>query len=634
MRISARSNSTSASLAAVLLAGTVSVVTVAGPAAASATSTYILPTSLAYTDSLAPKQSFENPTGDLPLGSWLDADGATHTSRVYATFDLSAYAGKDALAATLYVAESKVTQCQARSVEVWQTKTPTYQVTWHHAPDDETLLGTIAAPAVCPAGYLHLDLSSAIHQAVAAHRPTFSVALQLPTTDESNVSLGRWLSNSGALRLALTYDTAPTTPTELFVNGQPCATSKPYPYIGDKNPLLEAIFGDPDAADFNVTGDFAVWPTADPSARTEYSTNAVTGREQGASVPAALTDGVTYAWQARTDDGTLQSAWTKPCHFTVDTSAPSAEPTVASANYPENQQSPGGVVPTFTFGANGVKDVVAYQFSWTQDLGVLGSYTTGANGVPQWTDPLARPDVIRADKLGGTATLTSMPPLTGGPVRLFVRSIDRALNVSGTYMYQFFITPTYPTVTLSPATPRYGQPVTLSLAPNPSLTGVDSYTYEIDGSFPGPSHTVAAAADGTASVTLTLNRGANWIRVRSHSANGWVSEPYTTFVYIDTSPAVTSDVYLEDNGTGASAGNSHGGVGIPGTFTFTSYVPGVVSFTYSIDWGSGVTIPADANGVAQLTYTPDSSGYHEVDVYATGANGTVYDTYYYGFYVN
>jgi hypothetical protein len=104
--------------------------------------------------------------------------------------------------------------------------------------------------------------------------------------------------------------------------------------------------------------------------------------------------------------------------------------------------------------------------------------------------------------------------------------------------------------------------------------------------------------------------------------------------YVDTAPTVTSDVYAEDDGTGASAGNAHGAVGVPGTFTFTSKVSGVQSFTCSIDWGPGVTIPAGSNGVAQLTYTPDSSGYHEVDVYATAADGTVFDTYYYAFYVN
>jgi hypothetical protein len=634
-RTSARLKPTSAAMAAVLLTSLVSVVATAGQAAAASEIAYAQRTSLAYTDSLAPKQSFQNPADNLPVGSWTNTGGATHVSRVYASFDLAAFTGKDVLTATVFASESKVTQCQARSLEVWQTKTPTYQVTWNHAPDGETLLGTIKGSSYCPADYMHLDLTAAIHDAVAKHRPNFSVALQLPAADETNLSLGRWLSGSAGVRLAVTYNTPPAKPTELFNDGRPCATSKPYPYLSDTYPRLEAIFSDSDPGDVLLKGDFAVWPANDPGNRTEFSATVGNGYEGGISPPTGvLTDGGTYAWQARTDDGTDQSAWSKPCYFTVDATAPSAEPTVLSANYPENQQSPGGVVPTFTLSANGVKDVVAYQFSWMQDFGVLGVYGIGPKGVPQWTDPLNRPDVIRADKLGGSATLTAMPPLSGGPVRLYVRSIDRALNVSQPYMYQFFVRQTYPTVTMSTQTPKYGTPVTLTFAPNAALTGVDSYTYEIDSYFPGPSHTVTAGADGTASVTVALNAGPNWIRVTSHSANGWVSDSNVIYEYVDTSPTVTADVYLEDNGTGASAGNAHGGVGVPGVFTFTSKVSGVVSFTYSIDWGPGVTIPAGANGVAQLTYTPDTNGYHEVDVYATAADGTVFDTYYYAFYVS
>jgi len=110
-----------------------------------------------------------------------------------------------------------------------------------------------------------------------------------------------------------------------------------------------------------------------------------------------------------------------------------------------------------------------------------------------------------------------------------------------------------------------------------------------------------------------------------------VSDAYQIFEYIETSPTVTSDVYPDLNLDPTATG---GGVRIPGVFTFTSKVPNVRSFTYSVDWGQSVTIPADANGTAQITYTPDTSGYHELDVYATAADGTIFDTYYYGFAVN
>ena len=562
----------------------------------------------------------------------MDTAGTTHESRVYATFDLSAFTGTHILGATLDFAESKVTQCQAANIEVWQTETSHDPITWNDAPEKKTQLGTVSAGTVpCPASFLQLDLSSAIQDAISDHRSAFSVELRFSTADEENVSLGRWLSGSFGVHLDIQYNTPPQKPVELFNDGRACATSHPYPYLGNANPQLEAIFSDVDAADFRLTGDFAIWPVNDPSARTEFSASVGNGVEGGTPVPATLTDGATYAWQARGDDGTDTSAWSKTCYFHVDTTVPSA-PTVTSANYPENVQTPGGQVPTFTLSANGAPDVVGYQFSWQQVLPVIGGCTIGAKGIPQCPDPLDRPDVVRADKLGGSATLTAMPPQPAGLVRLWVRSIDRASNVSNEYMYQFFIGATYPTVTLSPQTPQYGVPLTLTFAPNPALAGigVDSYTYEIDRAVPGTPHTIAAGSDGTASVTVSLSGGANWITVTSHSPNGWVSQSNSIYEYIDDSPTVTSDVYPDTSIDPTATG---GGVGVPGVFTFTSKAP-AQSFTYSIDYAPGVTIPVGANNTAQITYTPDTSGYHEIDVYATSADGTVSSTYYYGFVVN
>lgn len=634
LRTPSRAKQASAFAVTALIGGFITVSTVAaGPAAAASQPGAAQRTSLAYTDSLSPTKSFENPTDDLPLGSWVDSDGATHTSRVYATFDLSAFTGTDLLGARLWFPESKVTQCQTRTVEVWRTETPDDPITWRDAPEEEALLGTIPSPVVCPAPYLNLDLTTAARQALARHRHTLSIALQLPSSDEGNTSLGRWILGSAGVNLSITYNTPPATPTDMYNDGQACTTSEPYVYLGDRTPRIEAIFHDADSNDLMLTGDFAIWPANDPTARTQYTLSLLGGVEQGLNLPSGLLTGDgTYAWQVRGDDGTDQSAWTQPCYFHLDTVAPST-PAVVSANYPENQTSPGGVLPTFTFGANGSSDVIGYQFSWTQDFGGLGVYTTGDKGIPQWTDPLDRPDVVRADGLGGSATLTSMPPLNGSQVTLYVRSVDRALNASNAYVYRFSVASTAPVVTLGTQTPQYGVPFTLALAANPSLAnvGVDSYTYELDGSSQGTPQTVTADSDGSATISLHLNSGANWIKVTSHSPDGWVSEPYDLYEYIDTTPTVTSTVY-PDLSSGASG--SGGGVGVPGVFSFSSKVPGVQSFTYSIDGAPSVTIPADSNGAAQITYTPDSSGFHEIDVYATAADGSTLDTYYYYFIVN
>jgi len=79
LRTSTRLKQISSAVTATVLGSLVSVAAGAAPATAVVGQYTPLPrTSLAYTDSLAPKQSLENPTGDMPLGSWADSNGATH----------------------------------------------------------------------------------------------------------------------------------------------------------------------------------------------------------------------------------------------------------------------------------------------------------------------------------------------------------------------------------------------------------------------------------------------------------------------------------------------------------------------------------------------------------------------------
>ena len=66
---------------------------------------------------------------------------------------------------------------------------------------------------------------------------------------------------------------------------------------------------------------------------------------------------------------------------------------------------------------------------------------------------------------------------------------------------------------------------------------------------------------------------------------------------------------------------------------FTATVPGVTSFAYSFDWGPETTI-ATTDGTASVSWAPDTSGSHLLYVYGIGADGTIYDTYYYSFDVN
>jgi hypothetical protein len=71
-----------------------------------------------------------------------------------------------------------------------------------------------------------------------------------------------------------------------------------------------------------------------------------------------LENGKTYAWQARTFDGTEYSPWSRKCELTVDTERPNA-PTVVIT--PEGPYQVGQTV-TLTFTPNGSTDVTTYGF--------------------------------------------------------------------------------------------------------------------------------------------------------------------------------------------------------------------------------------------------------------------------------
>ncbi|MFC4109573.1 hypothetical protein [Micromonospora zhanjiangensis] len=208
---------------------------------------------------------------------------------------------------------------------------------------------------------------------------------------------------------------------------------------------------------------------------------------------------------------------------------------------------------------------------------------------------------------------------------MVVRSRDRAGHLSPEARYQFFVSETSPVLTVD-GDVRGGKPFRLHIAPGPNTGQIVRYiyTYTID----GETNTVIPDADGTASIELTARANSFFtVSVSSLSANGWVSPATTWSQYVDTAPAVRSSTYPEGDVAG-------GGVGIAGTFTFAPRSDGVVSYVYSFDYGTPVTVPAGPDGTATVTWTPDTAGSHQLDVYAVAADGSESDTHYYYLNVN
>jgi hypothetical protein len=433
--------------------------------------------------------------------------------------------------------------------------------------------------------------------------------------------------------------TAPPTPIDLFNADLACSTDVSSPTflnsdagIVDGGVSIEALDQDTNSSDgIVITENFQFWPVADPTQTTTLTNStAIVDYESAVTVPASdLSNGQTYAWEAQASAASGTSGWSAPCYFTVEDTPPANAPTVTSSNYPAGQADQGGAPVQFTFGANGDSDVAGYEFAWSNELPVVVT-SIGAYGVPEPTDPYTNTaNFVQASTLGGSATVSLIPPTGSGPMTLYVVSLDQAYNISSQATYSFSVDQTAPTITPRDSSPSFDQWETFHLTPNAGLQAaspVVSYTVQFYGNTE-QTVTVKAKADGTANVSFKLNGpSGDFMYVTSTSADGWVTDEAYWSTSFDTTPTVSSNVYLENE--------SSGGVGVPGTFTFAPKVKGIVSYTYSFNFGTAVTVEAGPHGVASIDWTPDQSGFYDLNVYATTRDGLQLTPYDYFFTVN
>ncbi|MEV4510985.1 hypothetical protein AB0K00_18680 [Dactylosporangium sp. NPDC049525] len=545
-------------------------VATAAPASAG-TSVHVPSVAAAYTDALHPNVSHVGDPLGQPVGLWRDGAGRFHLSRAYYTFDLSAYAGLSVTSAAVRVPEFFVADC-ARPSGVALYKASSFTApTWAQPPAEQALLDAtpqnVATNGGCP-GIAAWDVTAELTAALAERRPTLTVELRLTGLAEVDPRRHRLFTPTAAIDLV--YNRPPNGPAAAMVDGRLCSV---IPQLRSTNatPVVGAGAIDPDGD--AVTVALAVWPVDDPVRRSEFPGPSVT---LPAGVLAADGDYV-LAVRAVDADGAATD-WTVACVWTFDGNPPANAPSVSVSG---GQPGRPGVAATFTFSANGDPDVVGFRWGFDAPSG----------------------DVLPAGQPGGSATVSWTPPLSG-VYHLVVVGVDRAGQESSAATFDYRVASDAPTIEDHDPEAPFNQNRTITF--HPGAADVVDYVYKFKNNV---EHVVPAGADGTATVVLLVNMsgGGSPLSVYSRSADGTRSETSSTVFNPRSAPTVTSEQYPIGGTNGAPAGT-------PGVFVVTSYVPGVLSYSYRIDGGPKVNAPTDANGNLVINYTPATPGTHSIAI--------------------
>lgn len=224
-------------------------------------------------------------------------------------------------------------------------------------------------------------------------------------------------------KLEVKFNTKPIAPTGMYTNPpmDACHLCGITPYVGGSTVSLGATVSDPDGD--QVTPQWDLYFNDVGPTRIYDSPKQNSGTATATSVSLSGRDGHKVTWYVRAKDSVdAIGPWSagKPTTFYVDTTAPSKKPIVKSNLYPMDNSWHGGpgVEGSFTFQADGVSDVIGYQYGWQQ----------------------APDKAAFATALGGDVTVQLIPP-GDGPRTLFVRSIDRANNPSDWAHHHFYVRP-------------------------------------------------------------------------------------------------------------------------------------------------------------------------------------------------
>lgn len=353
-----------------------------------------------------------------PHGNGMVGDDPYYLTPARSLFQMntSAINGTHILSATFQIQEGWSGSCSPRPVELWETGGIGSGTTWYNQPSWNYRAATANVAYGnttfgCNPNTVEFDATQPVRDASNNRWPNLTLGLRA-SNEGDTVAWKRFQTNPS---LAITYNSIPNTPTGMSVGTSGCVTGANRPFIGTATPQLSATVTDPDNDLLNVT--FSWGPVGGSTAGSVTQNSVASGSKAIVTVPSGqFADGGSYFFHVQTTDTIDSSPVSASCEFSVDTTAPSSPPTVTSTDYPNDGNFHGGAGQTgsFTLGANGVSDVAAYQYGWAD---------------PPTTQ-------VSAGSLGGAVTITATPSAQGLNT-LYVRSVDRAGNLSAITRYTF-----------------------------------------------------------------------------------------------------------------------------------------------------------------------------------------------------
>ncbi|MCX4722439.1 DNRLRE domain-containing protein [Streptomyces sp. NBC_01306] len=373
----------------------------------------------------------------------INADGTPRTARTLMTWNTAGFA--DALVSSasvqLYNFHSGATDCKAQGWTVWNTGAGSGASRWTKQPAWLQQYGSSTQTAGYPAGctgtaggWIKADVTDLAK--VWASQKATSGYMGVRAASDDATGWKRVNSRNATVnqpKLTVNYNYRPGDGTDQQA-GAPFKSYAGVWAVNSTTPTLRDKF--PDADGDKVNGTFQVYDAATNKPITTpagdgaiVSADVAPGSWASVKVPAGqLVNGKTYKFRTNSYDGTHYNLnWSPWREFVVDTTAPGAPTSIASATYPENWGG-GGKGITGTFDVNtGVSDArdVQYRSDPYEDDAADANWSTVATSLPK--------AAIAAE---ATASY-SVTPAEDGNHTVQTRSVDRADNVGPIRDYGF-----------------------------------------------------------------------------------------------------------------------------------------------------------------------------------------------------